>query len=85
MLLQPHHRNFNRRLAKRPKLYFYDTGLCSYLLRIENLNQLNNHYLKCSLFENRIIEHAHVVHGGDESVQTSSEMLHSLKSLDFVL
>ncbi|MDP1622725.1 MAG: DUF4143 domain-containing protein [Bacteroidales bacterium] len=34
-LLQPHHRNFSKRLVKRPKLYFYDTGLCCSLLRIE--------------------------------------------------
>jgi uncharacterized protein len=54
-LLQPHHSNFNKRLVKRPKLYFYDTGLCCSLLRIEDLSQLNNHYLKGSLFENLIL------------------------------
>lgn len=27
-LLQPYHVNFNKRIVKRPKLYFYDTGLC---------------------------------------------------------
>ena len=26
-LLQPHHQNFNKRLIKTPKLYFYDIGL----------------------------------------------------------
>jgi len=26
-LLPPHHRNFNKRVIKSPKLYFYDTGL----------------------------------------------------------
>lgn len=25
--LQPHHRNFNKRVVKMPKIYFYDTGL----------------------------------------------------------
>ena len=30
-LLQPYHRNVTKRLVKTPKLYFLDTGLCSYL------------------------------------------------------
>jgi predicted AAA+ superfamily ATPase len=54
-LLQPHHNNFSKRLVKRPKLYFYDTGLCCSLLRIEKVSQLDNHYLKGSLFENLIL------------------------------
>ncbi len=33
--LQPYHKNFNKRLIKTPKLYFYDTGLASYLLGIK--------------------------------------------------
>jgi predicted AAA+ superfamily ATPase len=31
MLLQPYHSNVTKRLVKRPKLYFLDTGLCAYL------------------------------------------------------
>jgi hypothetical protein len=30
-LLQPYHNNVTKRLIKTPKLYFLDTGLCSYL------------------------------------------------------
>ena len=30
-LLEPFHSNLTKRLVKRPKLYFVDTGLCSYL------------------------------------------------------
>ena len=30
-LLQPYHSNVTKRLVKRPKLYFLDTGLCAYL------------------------------------------------------
>jgi len=30
-LLQPYHSNLTKRLVKRPKLYFLDTGLCCYL------------------------------------------------------
>ncbi len=29
MLLRPHHRNFNKRLVKSPKLYCLDTGRCA--------------------------------------------------------
>ena len=31
-LLQPHHRNFGKRLVKTPKLYFHDTGLPAHLV-----------------------------------------------------
>ena len=30
-LLQPYHTNVSKRLIKAPKMYFFDTGLCSYL------------------------------------------------------
>lgn len=30
-LLEPYHNNLSKRLTKTPKLYFLDTGLCSYL------------------------------------------------------
>jgi len=30
-LLKPYHNNLKKRLVKTPKLYFLDTGLCSYL------------------------------------------------------
>jgi predicted AAA+ superfamily ATPase len=32
-LLYPYYRNVNKRLVKTPKVYFLDTGLCSYLTR----------------------------------------------------
>ncbi len=54
-LLQPYYKNFNKRLIKSPKLYFYDTGLASYLLNIRDKTQLNTHYIKGSLFENFVI------------------------------
>ncbi|MBM3894754.1 ATP-binding protein [Candidatus Dependentiae bacterium] len=51
-LLRPYHNNFNKRLTKMPKLYFYDTGLAASLLNIATEEQLSVHYLKGSLFEN---------------------------------
>ena len=53
--LQPYHRNFNKRLVKSPKLYFYDTGVACSLLGIREQEQINLHYMKGSLFENLIL------------------------------
>ena len=54
-LLKPHHRNFNKRLIKSPKLYFFDTGLACHLLGIKAAEQLPNYPLRGALFENYII------------------------------
>jgi uncharacterized protein len=54
-MLHPHHKNFNRRLVKSPKLYFYDTGLACSLLKIESQDQLLTHYMRGNLFEGLII------------------------------
>lgn len=53
--LQPYHRNFNKRLVKSPKLYFFDTGVACSLLGIREQEQVNSHYMKGSLFENLIL------------------------------
>jgi predicted AAA+ superfamily ATPase len=54
-LLRPHHKNFNKRLIKMPKLYFYDPGLAAYLLDIQSAEQVKTHYSKGALFELMII------------------------------
>ncbi|MDA8142313.1 MAG: ATP-binding protein [Desulfobacteraceae bacterium] len=54
-LLPPHHRNFNKRVIKSPKLYFYDTGLLCHLLGIREPSQISNHPLRGALFENFVI------------------------------
>jgi predicted AAA+ superfamily ATPase len=53
--LYPHHKNYNKRLVKTPKLYFYDTGLATALLGIRNTERLQTHFLKGELFENMVI------------------------------
>lgn len=55
ILLQPHHKNFNKRVIKRPKLYFLDTGLLCYLLGIGRPEDLINHNLRGFIFESLII------------------------------
>jgi predicted AAA+ superfamily ATPase len=54
-LLKPYQKNVNKRLIKSPKLYFYDTGLLCSLLDLESPVQVENHYLRGSIFENLVI------------------------------
>lgn len=54
-LLRPHHANFNKRLIKSPKLYFYDTGLLCWLLGIQQAGQLAAHPLRGQIFETFVV------------------------------
>jgi predicted AAA+ superfamily ATPase len=54
-LLQPHHRNFNKRLVKTPKLYFYDTGLACRLMSLQNAEQIKTHPQRGALFETFVV------------------------------
>lgn len=54
-LLPPHHKNFNKRVVKMPKLYFYDTGLACSLLGIRQENELANSHFRGNLFENFVL------------------------------
>ena len=53
--LQPYHNNYNKRIVKMPKLYFYDTGLATNLLGIQKAEQLILHPFRGALFENMVI------------------------------
>ena len=53
--LQPYHVNFNKRIIKSPKLYFFDTGLVCSLLSVESSSQITTHYLRGNLFENFVV------------------------------
>lgn len=57
-LLQPHHKNYNKRITKAPKLYFYDVGLAAYLLGIKTTGQMERDPLRGNLFENLVIAEA---------------------------
>ena len=57
-LLQPHHRNFNKRLVKSPKLHFLDTGLLCYLLRIRTPEDLAWHASRGAVFESWVVSEA---------------------------
>jgi uncharacterized protein len=54
-LLPPHHENFSKRIIKSPKLYFLDTGLLCYLLRIREPDDIPIHALKGAIFETFVV------------------------------
>lgn len=54
-LLPPYHKNFNKRLVKTPKLYFYDSGLAAWLLSIYKEEEMAVSHFKGALFENLVI------------------------------
>lgn len=57
--LKPHFNNFNKRITKTPKSYFYDTGLACSLLGIKSSKDLSLSPFKGALFENFIISDFH--------------------------
>lgn len=54
-LLPPYFENFGKRMIKRPKLYFYDTGVVSYLTGIDTYKHFSQGPMAGSLFENYIV------------------------------
>ena len=54
-LLQPHYRNFNKRLIKAPKLYFLDVGLAAWLMGIHSPEQMRYHASRGALFETFVV------------------------------
>lgn len=54
-LLNPYHVNFNKRLTKSSKLFFYDTGLACSLLKIRSSEELALSSFKGHLFEGFIV------------------------------
>jgi len=50
-ILPPYYQNFNKRVIKSPKLYFYDTSLVCSLLGIKKAEELFTHPLRGALFE----------------------------------
>ncbi len=54
-MLSPYHNNFNKRITKSPKLYFYDTGLVASLLGLRRKEDIVNYHAKGALFENFVV------------------------------
>ena len=53
--LKPYYRNFGKRQTKSPKIYFFETGLVSYLLGIRSPESVATHPLMGNLFENFVV------------------------------
>ena len=53
--LPPWHASISKRLVKTPKLYFWDVGLASYLLGLQEEKQVSRDPLRGSLFENMVV------------------------------
>ena len=54
-LLPPFYNNLGKRIIKSPKVYFYDTGLVSYLTGIKTKELFEKGPMSGSLFENYIV------------------------------
>ncbi len=57
--LSPYFRNFNKRIKKSPKLFFYDTGLLCSLLEMESPADVERYFQRGSLFENLVVAELH--------------------------
>ena len=51
-VMPPHFSNFSKRIIKSPKLYFLDTGLLCYLLRIRKAEDVSFNSMRGQIFEN---------------------------------
>ncbi|MEW6654871.1 MAG: ATP-binding protein [Bacteroidota bacterium] len=54
-LLPPFYENLGKRITKAPKIYFYDTGLVSFITGIEDKKQFEGGPLCGTIFENYIV------------------------------
>ena len=54
-LLQPYYSNINNRIVKTPKVYFLDTGLCSYLTNWDNPQVLESGAISGAIFETFVV------------------------------
>ena len=54
-LMQPYYSNLNNRIVKTPKIYFLDTGLCSYLTNWNNPKVLESGAMSGAIFETFVV------------------------------
>lgn len=54
-LLQPYRANISKRIIKAPKIYFMDTGLCSYLCKWQNAEMLENCAMSGAFLETFVV------------------------------
>jgi len=54
-LLPPYYKNYGKRIVKRPKIYFYDTGIVAYLTGIETRDHYEHGPMAGRIYENYLI------------------------------
>ena len=54
-LLRPYHSNFSKRLIKRPKIYFLDTGLAAHLTKWDSSEALRDSAMAGAFFETFVV------------------------------
>lgn len=54
-LLEPYYRNITKRMTKMPKIYFLDTGLCSYLTGWSNPEVIEKGAMNGAFFETFVV------------------------------
>ena len=54
-ILKPYSNNITKRLVKTPKVYFMDTGLCSYLCSYDTPKSLQNGAMSGAIFETYVV------------------------------
>jgi uncharacterized protein len=77
-LINPYFENFNKRIVKSSKLYFYDTGLLTHLLGVRHNSIKPGHPFWGSVFENMIVselvkQNSHYAHFRDYYFWRDSE------------
>ena len=55
ILIQPYMANVSKRIIKSPKLYFMDTGLCSYLCKWPSASMLKDSAMSGAFFETYVV------------------------------
>jgi predicted AAA+ superfamily ATPase len=55
VLLKPYYKNITKRFVKRPKIYFTDTGLCSYLTEWSSAETLEKGAMSGAIFETFVV------------------------------
>lgn len=69
-LVEPYNEtSITKRIVKRPKLYFFDTGLAAYLCGIDSRETLQNSYLKGRFFETMIVNEIRKSYMNDGIIQ----------------
>lgn len=86
-LLQPYYEeSWTKRVVKRPKIYFFDTGVACHLLGIDSKETLKKSFLKGHLFETLVVNEIRKTYMNDgEKIKIFYYRDSNQNEVDFVL